>query len=777
MLYAFDLTSASNKRITTKYIIMKNLTRKFRFVYSFLLGILFLPNLLLSQEKTIVLKDVNLNEPVTYAHYTYGSESGVSDSNGVIQLKKISESDLLISHIQYGYVTIKPVDLERYMNGGSVSLQKQSTILQPAIVMGLHNSQYPDNNLEINYSDLLSHDAGAYLERTPSITSVKKSGAYGFDPVFRGFKDERLNIIIDGGQNATAACPNRMDPPSSQVSLNMMERVEILKGPFSLRYGNSFGGTIHFITEAPSFTEKTDLFGRISGSYEGNGGVGRGETMLGASGSWYNVKGFGAYSQGSNYTNGEGEEVLASFERLTWGGSADFKLTNNQTLSFSANNNVANDVDFPSLPMDLRSDNTLLVNAKHQVRFNSQTVSAVNTMLYGSFVDHVMDNYNKIIDPRMVDAITEATTDNYGGRSEVSMSLKSGYLYTGIDLQRTEQDGDRRRTFLMGPNMGNTAVDNVWQGAVMTKTGVFAEYHNRFSQVKMVAAIRLDANSSELTRPADEFIANYKETSRNQSNISVSFGANKAISESVELGLWLGRAQRSGSLTELYINYFPVGLDAYEMLGNPELNAEVNNQADILFHWTTSSTRVEIDLFASFLQDYISSEVREDLSPRMMSAPGVRQYKNIDKAYKAGFEFSWTQILPAKLEQRLVLVYTYAEDLTINKPLPEIPPLELNYILLGRYLSNKLIPELSLRYAASQDRVSEEFAETTTPEFFLVDIKVAYEIIPKLQVAAGVKNVFDRAYYEHLSRATKVSDKRPLYSPGRNIFASVSYAF
>jgi iron complex outermembrane receptor protein len=57
------------------------------------------------------------------------------------------------------------------------------------------------------------------------------------------------------------------------------------------------------------------------------------------------------------------------------------------------------------------------------------------------------------------------------------------------------------------------------------------------------------------------------------------------LGESISTALWLGRAQRSGSLTERFINYFPVGQDPYEMLGNPQLLPEVNNQADLTFAW------------------------------------------------------------------------------------------------------------------------------------------------------------------------------------------------
>lgn len=66
--------------------------------------------------------------------------------------------------------------------------------------------------MEVRNSDKLSHDAGDFLSQSAFIGGIRKSGSYGFDPVLRGFKYDQINIVMDNGLSATAACPNRMDP-------------------------------------------------------------------------------------------------------------------------------------------------------------------------------------------------------------------------------------------------------------------------------------------------------------------------------------------------------------------------------------------------------------------------------------------------------------------------------------------------------------------------------------------------------------------------------------
>jgi len=71
---------------------------------------------------------------------------------------------------------------------------------------------------------------------------VEKRGNYGMEPVLRGFKYDQLNVQFDGGVHTANACPNRMDPAISQISPSEIEKIEVIKGPYDVRFGSSFGG-------------------------------------------------------------------------------------------------------------------------------------------------------------------------------------------------------------------------------------------------------------------------------------------------------------------------------------------------------------------------------------------------------------------------------------------------------------------------------------------------------------------------------------------------------
>lgn len=720
--------------------------------------------------------DEDTSQPITGLTFEYGQQSGTSDENGAITFTLREGETMYLSHLSYGRWELSPVAVQEMAKAGAYYRRRESQQLYPVTVIAVRPGQQPADEVDLGYQDYMQHDAAAILSQTAGMSSIQKAGNYGFDPVLRGFKYDQLNVVLNGAQSATAACPNRMDPPTSQMAPNMMDRIEVLKGPHALRYGTGFGATINFVPTNLRFTEEADIYGRFSSGYEGNGEVLRGESQLGFSGKRYDLGLFAAWSQGNDYTAGDGSTVQSDFQRGSFGANLGLKLAGNQQLRISGLYNIARDADFPALPMDLREDDTWMFNARHDIRFEEGALQSWNTTVFGSFVDHLMDNLLKPLDPRMLNAETAATTYNYGGRTEGLWQLKNARLYTGADLRVEGASGIRVREFLMGPNAGRTFEDDAWQDGRIAKAGLFGEYQQRLGAYQLVLSTRLELNTASVEEASPEFTEVYTDTETTQFNSNFSLGASRQISGEAKMGLFLGRAQRSGSLTERFINYFPVGIDPFEMLGNPQLSPEVNYQADLTFEWRTEAMALKVDVFAGYLQDYISSVIDPTLSPRLPMSPGVRQFINIEEAFKTGFEANWTQQLMAGLQHQMSIAYTYAQDMERDEPLPEIAPLDFRYALQGAYFGEKLQPEVSFRHVLEQNRVSSEFGETVTPAFSLIDLKLAYQFTEAFRLSAGVNNLLDEAYYEHLNRSVRGTNA-PILARGRNGYVSVNISF
>lgn len=716
------------------------------------------------------------NEPLSYAQYRCGSTSGTAGEDGSLTLQIKEGVSLEVTHLSTGYQVIGYEKLAASLTSGILLVPVgEGYALQPVQVIAFRTQKSNADLLTIDTRGVLAHDAGSFLLSSPIVSGVRKSGAYGVDPVLRGFKYDQINVIMDEGGHAAAACPNRMDPPASQIAMNMAESVEILKGPHALRYGSTTGGTIHFRSQQARFSPEFKPFGRLSAGFESNGNVLRTEAMGGISNPWLNVKFFGSLSEGNSYLDGQGDTIPSNFFRQSLGMRASVKANENQVFTLSATNNRAKDTDFPSLPMDLRTDDTWLMQLKHDYQRYSGVLRAVRSQVHASWVDHAMDNLTRKLNPRPMNAVSLAKTTTGGVRSEAEIKLGVAEIFAGIDYRYETAEGTRTRQILLGPLAGKTFYDNIWQDAFVGRAGAFAEYRRQTRKIMMVAAMRLEYLQAKANKPDDKFKTTYTETASNQLYPSLSLGGSAALSPQWQAALWLSRAQRGAGITERYINFLPIGLDANEIVGNPTLKPETNYQVDAELQYRNEFLLGSVSVFGAFLTDYIT-QVKTNLTPKLTSSPGVRQFQNIDRARMVGMEWRLKAKLPAQLSLITQLAYLNGQDLVLDQPLPEIAPVDFRLGVQGSYFKGKLVPEVSWRSVAKQDRVSTEFGEVSSPAFNLIDLSVSYEVLQNLNLKLSATNLLDEAYYEHLSRSMRTTTPpSPLYAPGRSLNLYLNY--
>ncbi|SEG35586.1 TonB-dependent receptor [Algoriphagus boritolerans] len=423
--------------------------------------------------------------------------------------------------------------------------------------------------------------------------------------------------------------------------------------------------------------------------------------------------------------------------------------------------------------MDLRTDDTWMGSLKHSRTFTGKPLTQWTNSIYFTRVDHLMDNLLR--EPRMMDAATPVITQNWGFRSEGEWKFAQGKLFAGVDFKEESADGIRTRTITAGPMAGKVFQDNLWQDSQIRKTGLFANYLIPVGGTVISASGRLEVNQAVSNNPAEEFAQLHSEAKSTQLNPGISIGAQRDLGRAFSLGLWAASVRRSGSLLERYINYLAVGVDPWELVGDPQIKPETNNELDLVLGYSREKISLELTLFGSYMTDYITS-VKTELKPRLASSPGVRQYLNVDEAMKTGFELNFKQQLSTQLSQTLGVAYTYGKDLILDAPLPEIAPLDLRYGVRGQFFQGKLQSGINLRHVLTQERISEAFGEGKTPGFTLLDLDASFPIGKMLLIKGGVQNILSETYYEHLTRPIG-TNKTLMYAPGRNYFLMVSFKF
>jgi iron complex outermembrane receptor protein len=368
----------------------------------------------------------------------------------------------------------------------------------------------------------------------------------------------------------------------------------------------------------------------------------------------------------------------------------------------------------------------------------------------------------------------QADTRVLGGRTEFTARNGNAIYFLGVDMKYEYANGVRSRT-IKTEMMEKTFLDTIWQQGTIARSGFFADARWNAGRNEWNLSGRLDVVHARPQAAANKFSETYADLYSTDINPSVSGGLSHRITNSWSFGAWLGLGVRSGGLTEKFINFLPVGLDAYEVVGNPQIRPESNTQLDVVVKYDHGNAMFQLNGFAGYIHNFISTIVDSTLKPMLPSSPGVRRYVNIDEATMIGFEFMWTQKWCKSVTHELSAAYVQGQNLVLDEPLPEISPFEIRYRINGNFWKNVVQPYAALRYSFEQNRVSEAFKERTTGDFMVLDLGVRLAPKSNMQVNLAVQNLLDENYREHLSRYIRPT--MPLNAPGRSFVLMVGYSF
>lgn len=627
-------------------------------------------------------------------------------------------------------------------------------------------------------------DAGDLIRGVPGF-GVMKRGAYALEPVFRGFNQEQINIIFDGLVQYNHACPNRMDPATTHIIPEEIGKVEIVRGPFSVRYGPVMGAVLNFQTENMSKCEN-GWNGSLETAYETNSQGKSGRAYLGYKGNKFDIYFNGAIKDYENYKSGAGDTIPSSFNKKDYGVKLGFNPTSNQRIQLVWKQAFLRDAKYAGLPMDARSDDSNMASISYRIDQLSKKVLSLEAGIFGNQVDHVMDNFERPAFA-LVEAVSTVFADTYGGKAELSViPAKNSLSFIGFDHRSIFRDGVRNRhvkkNMMTGADLPVPMdfVDKIWQKSHLQSTGIFVE--NRYfpsGQLTFNLGLRADMVTAQINDPAEDFAALYTLEDKSEfnfsGNVSVSYQANR----NTVFQFGLGRGVRTASIDERYINHFAVGKDPYELVGNPDLKPEFNYQAELSLQKKWQHFGLEANLFYSLLQNLITAAVDESL-PRKYT-PWVepkfaKRFVNVDEAYKTGFELNAFADLTSDLSLFWNYMYTHAQNVTWDEPVSRVPPMETGFML--KYEKPVWWASFQGRYVFEQNRTATSFGEVSSADFLLFHFRAGVKPVKGLFIGLAMENILNEDYVEFLNWSYDVSFGEGLIAePGRNLSLFLKYSF
>ncbi|MEM5565462.1 TonB-dependent receptor [Psychroserpens sp. AS72] len=621
--------------------------------------------------------------------------------------------------------------------------------------------------------------------------SVIKRGNYAIDPSFRAAQYEQLNIQYDGGTKAMHACPNRMDPITTHIIPEEISKIEIIKGPYTVRYGATFGGIVNLVTQKPDY-EDYGLHGKVSAGYESNGNSLVNLAQLQYIKEKYDIVANAGYRDFGNYEDGDGIEIPSSFRSTDYGVKIGYNFSDDQRLQAHWRQSFGRDVLHAALPMDTEYDNSSILSLDYKLDHIGNVVKYLTAKAYYSYVDHLMTNDNR---PSfmMMEASSAVDATTIGGKLELNwIPAEKLNVFSGLDAMHIARDGGRTRLVkIMNGNplqMPMTFNDKVWQDSYITDIGVFTEAKYSISPKSIfTAGIRYDNVTSDIQDPEADFAEMYDLEKRTEHNVSGTVSIKNRVSDNFTLEVAYGRGIRSANMIERFINHFTVGQDPYEYIGNPNLKAEVNNQFEIGFKGRIplkngfDSFSYETSFYYSFFENYIVGVIDPSISRKFnptLDPTSVKVFQNIDESYKTGFEAMAQVDFLKDYYFKTEFAYVYAKNKDLNESIPLTPPFTTK-LSLG-FQKEKFWGNIQYNLVSKQDEISRSFGETETAGYQTLDVRFGVKPIENITLGVAVINAFDEAYNNHLNFSfTNQADfgRTPITEPGRNISAFLQYKF
>lgn len=803
--------SIFKEEIIYKYIDMKNLLT---------LAIVIIFSIdIYSQEITIEVREDFRDTPVESAilNINPGNIKSATLENGKAKIKLPANGTYYVSISRIGFkplntsITVNETSnyftfylSENLISTGEIKVYSgriEQQLKYAVLPIVLETRESIELKPGISVSDVVKYRAGVNLLR---------DGVWGSDIVIRGLSRDNVITLIDGNRIETA---NNHAARLSLIDLNTIERIEIIKGGTSSLYGSgAIGGIVSISTNRNTFSTSQVFSGSLNGNYATVNEMSSGNLNL-------------YYSTDRLFFNLSGTIREASDTKTPGGvirNSAfrDNNISLHSGLKLSDKFNVTSNIQRSYSPFAGIPGGNLLFPAPADVTyklakremvdlsFNLSNLSGMFTKLNTKFYfQNIIRDVNII--PNTV-VVVPATGNNPGRRITNQLLTPSGSHYTkgmnidadllissktksnaGIDLWMRDLKTSRERTQKIDilDSNNNVVTTNIVQtgdipipesrflnaGAYIQNETSFMndrfymQYGGRIdfifiSNEQSLNPLYVITNGVVNNNPPNQVVL-WESGSENDISWSLNTGFNYRLTNTVNLNANFSASFRSPSLEERY-QYIDLG--NLVRLGNPSLKPELGFFTTAGVKLWGENLNLSFEVFSNFLQDQVV-----EVPGTFENRPALIK-ENIGKSRLYGFDIEAEYSVLNNLAVYGNVGYVIGENTETDTPLPQIPP--LNGVFGLRYELNGIgMLDANAIVFADQEKVST--GEATTGGYTVYNLFINFNKLRfdrySIGFSAGVENIFDRKYRDHLS-TTRGSITT---EPGVNFFFKTSLGF
>jgi len=638
-------------------------------------------------------------------------------------------------------------------------------------------------------------DAADILKAVPG-ANVNKNGPMTGIAQYRGMFGTRVNVQVDG-LNVAPAGPNWMDPPLSHLAPAQLDSVTVIRGISPVSAGaESVGGTIKAKAAKLPFAtgNKVEFHGNIVTGYDSNNSAYTVGGQVGGSSNSDRIQLHGNYDKGQDMKAGNGRDIVPTqYQRQNLGvdyghqfGSGEFNLG-------YANERVDNSGS-PALPMDIIYVKGNTFTAGYQSNSDFSGIKWLADMHYMD-TKHKMDNFSLRKVPLMLGMMNRpmaryATTNakDFAYNIQAAIPMSAGTLKVGTDGWVVKHNAD-----VFDPNNAAFSLQN-YNNVTRNRYSLFSEWTSsitdsldvqfggRYSRINMNSG---QVNSSGFGGMLGTQIKilennfNNSQLSQNDNIFDLTLQFSQHINDNLTFKIGGARKQRAPSYQERYL-WSPLestaGLaDKRTYVGDVNLNPETSYNIDAGFDWKTERVYFTPRVFFKRVKNYIQgTAVTSGAAYNFRVGQGnmIRgggfctanpldpfcvplQFSNVDAEFygaDAGFGANITEHV--SVDGTISYVRGKRKDIVDN--LYRITPLN-STINLNYFGENDWSVTAQTMMYGKQDKISQTNSEQKTAGYSVFNLQGRYAISRNIEFSAGVNNVLDRFYQDHLTGYNRVS--------------------
>lgn len=721
--------------------------------------------------------------------------------------------DLQISRIGYKKMNVRIESNGEGIITKNILLEPSAIEFGEVIVSTDRNGNYlrnsPYSELLINGEKIVSKPSESLsdvLKEEPGV-SLMRDGVWGTEVSIRGLNRENVVALIDGNRIATST---DVAARLSMIDLNDIEKVEIIKGASSSIYGSgATGGIINIITKSPGFSDKFSLKGIASLGYNSVNNMSATSGSIYSSGSFWSSKITGSYRKADNIETPAGKMKNSQFEDYSISGALKISPIDNNLIKIDYQLFKANNVGIPGgsavfpSTADIRypDERRESISAGYEINDISKMFYKLSAQYSFQTIDRDVENIPHIVQNiaatgsspaqrvSVLKITPEANHKNNNFQLQGNFLLgEDNNLVAGLDYWDRSYFGERQKYQLIEALNSQGAVisttnkvtgDKPLPDSKYKSLGLFVQDEAQLIKDKLSLSLgaRLDkinihgestlnpiyqiVNGKINYSPAGQ-IQLWNTTDASDISYSANAGMKYSLTSNFDLTLSLGLSFRSPSLEERF-QYIDQG--SYLLVGNPDLKSERGKSADFGIRYYLPSVKIVTSFFYNYFNDLVSQ-----LPGQFEGRPAYLK-TNIGKAELYGFDFRTDYNIYNEIIFYTVASYVKGNDISGGGYLSLIPP--LNGTLGVKFsLPFDLKADYSVVVFAAQNEIGA--GELTTPGYaisnFSINTKQLNISTSRIQLFAGIENIFDKSYRDHLSTLRGGM----LLEPGRNLFIKMA---